>query len=139
MGLPGRRVTQGASSDELADRFMAARKRLLETLVATGKAFLQIGPEGRELSESERVELRTRLIADARCLRELDHERSLISEMAPQERRLDIRPAISLVRRLDRSMILALSEDPDLRRRSGATSDHAHIIDQTLRDLGLRS
>jgi hypothetical protein len=82
--------------------------------------YVRLAPGGRELDDGERRRADELLGAGAASLRVVDEQRELITRLALEGQRsgtdTDLRPTASLLRSLQRSLVLALSDDSDLRK-----------------------
>jgi hypothetical protein len=111
--LPG----SGLSPEDLdrAKRIDALADLVIVTMAETFKLYRELDPDGRELTDAEAAAVRERLEAGARCGRALDSERELIGLAAGE---IDLRPALGVVRLMQHSLTLALSDDPGRRARA---------------------
>lgn len=123
--------------DKLSDRYIELRTDLLNNLADTIREYVHIAPDGRELVASERDTLEDRLRSDAQCLRVITRERTLIVMVAEHSPQIDLRPAIQVLRRLQRAIVLALSEDPERRQQVPAIADYQTLVRTVLTDLGV--
>ena len=55
-------------------------------------------------------------------------ELPLVEVVATKGPRGDLRPALQILRRVQRTIVLLLADDPELRARTGTASDHATAI-----------
>lgn len=115
-----RRIAQEQDELEVAER---AREVALQIGRTFSKAFLtytEIAPDGRSLTSANAIAARQQLLAITLCLRELRTDQDLIDWLAaptPRTRKdTDVRPTIAVMRMMQRSYGLALSEDADRRK-----------------------
>jgi hypothetical protein len=123
MGRTRRRVKKLADRNalrpgekEIADRGREIAEQLAITVGRTAGLYAELVPDGRELTPREAAAAREQLEAVAICLRDIHHDRDIIDRFAEEGRRIgrdaDMRPTISVLRMMQRSLALALSEDP---------------------------
>lgn len=142
MGFLGRRLSPSRLTaqevDVLSDRYLELRTELLNTLADTTREFVHVAPDGRELNAADRDLLEERLRSGARCLSVLTRERALVEMVAERSPRIDLRPVIHVLRRLQRSIVLANSDDPERRAQVGAIENHKAVVRTVLTDLGIK-
>lgn len=102
---------------EITLRLIEISNLVLKTMSDTFRFYLDLEPDGRLLSAQERTAARERLEIGALCLRDADENRELVRYSAAKEG-FDFRPSISILRIMQRSLILALSEDSTRRGRA---------------------
>lgn len=97
-------------------------QELTECFVHTFELYRELAPDGPELRQKERRAVRNRLEANAVRLREVQAKAELVEYLA-LKRSMDFRPVVEVVRMMQRSLILALSDDPLRRRRAISRQD----------------
>jgi hypothetical protein len=151
MGLLGRRLGRGRAArhgvlSRRPTRPGQRPKKVGDVLaVTTGDTFtfyLRLVPDGRELGPVETQRAQERLGAGAECLRVVDEKRELILRLAEEGQNsgadTDLRPTISMLRSMQRSLVLAISEDPSRRKMAMPTDElkaRAEAIYETWRGL----
>jgi hypothetical protein len=98
-----------AEEMEAARRADALGDLALDTLSKTFKLYLRIAPDGRELDPAEAEEARLQVEACARTGRALDADRELVALLAGE---FDLGPSLAMIRVMQHSLLLALSDDP---------------------------
>jgi len=137
--LQRKRRLSSEELDTLSDRYIELRGELLSNLADTIREFVHIAPDGRELDANERDTLTDRLRSGAQCLRVITRERALIemTAEADQPRELDLRDAIQVLRRLQRAIVLSLSDDAERRRQVGPITNYQIVVRTVITDLGI--
>lgn len=89
------------------------------TFIKASDLYVDLDPDGRQLTRNEMTKVREQMTAITLCLREIHSDHELIDYLAADGRRTgrdtDLRPTISLLRKAQRSFGLALSDDPQRR------------------------
>ena len=81
--------------------------------------YMRLAPHGAELTHSDHAAVRQQLISSASTLRALGAEQSALETFLDQQSpRIDVRRTLTLLRVINRNLVLAISDDP--RRRSNA-------------------
>lgn len=94
-------------------------KRLMRQAAKSTELYRRLAPDGRELSELERLAVREQLVVGATALRQLAHlELSLTGLLPKTNPPTDFRLVGEEWRRKQRSLILSLSDSPTVRSRS---------------------
>ncbi len=110
-------------------RILDTRRRLQTIPTLIGKTvgtaaqfYNELAPDGRELTPAEVAAAREQLIAVTLCLRSIHPDWDLIDFGAEEGQRrgrdADWRPAISVLRMIQRGLALALSENPARRHQA---------------------
>lgn len=93
-------------------------EQLALTMTETFRFYTKtLAPDGRELSAEERAAVKERLDAGVLALRAARVNRDFIAYILAEED-FDVRSTISVLRMMQRSLVLALSADPDRRARA---------------------
>jgi hypothetical protein len=89
--------------------------------------YLRLAPNGRKLGPDEKQAAEARLGVGAECLRVVDENRELIVRLAVEGKPLgtdtDLRPTIALLRAMQRSLTLALSDQANRRKMAMRTDE----------------
>jgi hypothetical protein len=97
-------------------------ERVGSVLAGAATTYNELAPDGRRLSETEANRAREQIIALALCFREIHDDGEFIAAIAERDRLrgkdADLRPTISLMRMIQRGLLLALSDDPSRRRHA---------------------
>jgi hypothetical protein len=105
--------------------------RLARTVTEAAQGYNELAPDGRELSAADASRARELLVAVARSLREIHEDDELIRTVAEDGQRrgrdTDLRPTISLIRMIQRGLVLALSEDPTRRKQAMPLNEMAEF------------
>jgi hypothetical protein len=131
----GRRLTR-PKAPVLPRRRRIARARELvasidETMTETAVFYRALAPDGRKLSQRERAQALDRIRAGAVCARTIDTEHDVI----PEDDHEFFRPGYALLRSMQRSLALAVSDDPVRRKKAMPLSEmqaRAFMMDQQL-------
>jgi hypothetical protein len=105
------------TSDEREKAFRGRdlRRLVIMTMAETAGHYGRLMPDGRDLDHDERIATLERLEAGARCLRTVNRERDIIELLALAEEQTgdstDLRPAVFVLRTIQRCLILTLSDD----------------------------
>lgn len=101
---------------EIAERGREIAEQLARTVGSTAGFYSELAPDGRELAPGEAEAAREQLEVATVCLRSIHSDRDIIDFFAEEGRRVgrdsDMRPTISVLRMMQRSLALALSDDP---------------------------
>ena len=102
--------------EEVAERGLEIAEKLARTVGKAAGFYAELAPDGRELAPREAAAVREQLTAVTICLRRIHPDRDIVEFFAEEGRRLgrdsDLRPTISVLRMMQRSFGLALSDDP---------------------------
>jgi hypothetical protein len=127
------------SEREIALRAKRLRRLVIFTMSETAGYYGRLKPDGRELDDDERTATRARLETGAMCLRSVARDWDIIEFLvrAGEQTRqdLDLRPAVGVLRMMQRSLILALSEDDERRERVAPTSELAPLVRSVIEAL----
>jgi hypothetical protein len=114
----------GPSSLKLVSRVKEQRDDLVRTSSSSFAFYVQLAPDGREFDDDEREAAIDRLRVGAACLRRVARERALIDLLAARGvRAMSVGPTIAVMRTAHRSLVLAMSDDPQIRQRAIAPKD----------------
>jgi hypothetical protein len=115
---PGRRPPAQSAEVDTAE-FGEFVKALLATAAHAVDFYRRLGPDGRELTDREQQGAREHLVTNASWLRRTGARQPLLAEvLAGLGRPIDLERMLQGWRRIQRSLVLALSESPDLRQRA---------------------
>jgi hypothetical protein len=124
---------------EIALRAVELRRTIVITMSDTAGAYGRLKPDGRELDQRERAVARERLEEGARCLRRMDRNEDIVDYLVEvgQEtgQNMDLRPFINVLRTMQRSLVLALSDQPTRRQRAASVAELAPVVRGVLERL----
>jgi hypothetical protein len=104
---------------EIAERVKEIANRLIVATGETYSLYVRLDPRGRQLTPEDQLVAQNRLEQGSASLRDVDIDRHLVRYLADRER-FDLRPTIAVLRVMQRSLILALSNHAQ--RRANAIS-----------------
>jgi hypothetical protein len=99
------------------ERAKELTERLVMTTIETVRFYQQLAPVGRELAGDARKTVHERLDRNGLCLRDAHTDRDLLAYLAVKEG-IDFRSTVEVLRLVQRSLVLALSDDPGRRARA---------------------
>jgi hypothetical protein len=102
---------------EIGLRLVALTHNLILVTGDTFRFYEDLAPDGHELSSEERGQVTERLELATLCLRELNVDSDLLSNLAGQGK-LDFRPAVAVLRMMQRNLVLVLSNNPERRAQA---------------------
>jgi hypothetical protein len=115
VAVTGKDSPQGMAEE----RAVELRDLLMWTWSETAIFYRGLRADGRELSEDEADASRERLRVGAACLRRIDLEREAIDSLAAKGRKdMDFGLTITLLRMMQRSLVLAISDEPARRAQT---------------------
>jgi hypothetical protein len=111
-----------AGEREVALRANELVKLLGLTMSETAGFYAELKPDGQELDADHKAKVRQRAELIAQCLRTLEADRDILDAVTADGERVgqdaDLQPTVSVLRVLQRSLIVAASEDPGRRARA---------------------
>jgi hypothetical protein len=110
----GTRTSLEPDEQEVTRRAKELTERLGSIMLQTVSVYQSLAPDGRTLSSQEQSAACSSLEAGALCLRRAHVDRALLTYIAVKEG-IDFRPMVELLRMTQRSLVLALSGDPQQR------------------------
>jgi hypothetical protein len=112
-------IADGPDTRGLLPSAKALRDDLVLISSQSFRFYCDLGAHGRELSDEERQAACERLRLDAICLRRVARERWKLDLLAARGvSAMTVEPTIFVVRAIQRSLVLALSDDPERRQRA---------------------
>jgi hypothetical protein len=117
---------------ELAERALDLREDLLLTAGDTAGLYGRLDPAGKELTDDQKTEVTARLGAGAACLRRMQKDWDIIEYLVrvgkETSQNMDLRPAVAFLRTMQRSLILAASDNPQRRQHAAPARDLAIVF-----------
>lgn len=99
------------------------------TWISAADFYRQLDPSGRELTQRELVAARDRLEEGAACLRRVQREHAALEcFVTRQSTPIELRSTITVLRVLQRSMVLATSDEPSRREKAISVRDVTALI-----------
>jgi hypothetical protein len=128
--VPARAVIElkGPSSQEVLPHAKEVRGELIQMWSQLLIFYLELAPDRRELSEDEHEAVRESLRLGAVCLRRVARRRGILDLLAARGLvGMSVGRTIAVMRFAQRSLVLALSDDPAVRKRAITPSELAAL------------